>query len=179
MKNYILGVVLGGAVLFLWGFFSWGVLPWHNMVANEFSSEQAVAKVLKENAPAAGVYYLPFAEEWQNAGETAAFVNVLPEGLNASMGELMVTAVLGQMIAALLVLLLLRNTTGLNYLQRVAFVTLVGLTIGFVGHFPYWNWFGFSDAYVLVAIIDSMIAWTLAGFVMSAFVKGKNTLRSF
>ena len=92
-----------------------------------------------------------------------------------SMVDMMATAILGQIIAALLVVLLLRNTSGLNYLQRVAFVTLVGLTIGFIGHFPYWNWFGFSDSYVFVAIVDSMIAWTLAGFVMAGFVNGKKT----
>ena len=175
MKKYILAVVLSGVVLFVWGFFSWAVLPWHNLVAQEFSSEQAVAQVLKDNAPVAGVYYLPFAEVGHKSGEAAAFVNVLPNGFEVSMVDMMATAIIGQMIAALLVLLLLRNTSGLNYLQRVAFVTLVGLTIGFIGHFPYWNWFGFSDSYVFVAIVDSMIAWTLAGFVMAGFVNGKKT----
>ena len=170
MGKYVLAVVLSGVVLFIWGFFSWAVMPWHYTVANEFSSEQAVAQVLKENAPRAGIYYLPFAEEDHKAGETAAFVNVLPDGAEMNMGKQMGQALLGQMLAALLVLLLLRNTSGLNYLQRVGFVALVGLTVGFVSHFPYWNWFGFADAYVLVTILDSVIAWTLAGFVMAWFV---------
>lgn len=175
MKSYILAVVLGGVVLFMWGFFSWAVLPWHQMSANEFTDELAVAKVLKDNAPAAGIYFLPFAEEDHREGETTAFVNVLPDGFDMDMGKLMGKAIGGQMIAALLVLLLLRNTSGLAYLQRVGFVALVGLTIGFVSHFPYWNWFGFSDVYVLVTVVDSLIAWTLAGLVMAGFVHGKNS----
>ncbi|MGB5440851.1 MAG: hypothetical protein WBN90_14525 [Gammaproteobacteria bacterium] len=88
---------------------------------------------MKENAPRAGIYYIPFAEEDHEAGETAAFVNVLPDGVEMNMGKQMGQALLGQMLAALRVLLLLRNTSGLNYLQRVAFVALVGLTVGFVG----------------------------------------------
>jgi len=173
MKKNILAVALGGVVLFLWGFFSWAVMPWHYTVANEFSSEQAVAQVLKENAPNAGVYYLPFAEQGKKAGETSAFVNVLPNGPEMNMGKQMGKALLGQMLAAFLVLLLLRSTSGLGYIQRVGFVALVGLTVGFVSHFPYWNWFGFSSAYVLVTIVDSLIAWTLAGLVLARFAGGE------
>jgi hypothetical protein len=42
-----------------------------------------------------------------------------------------------------------------------------------VSHFPYWNWFGFSAAYVIVIILDSLIAWTLAGLVMARLVDGQ------
>ena len=87
----------------------------------------------------------------------------------------MATAVIGQFVAALLVLLLLRTTSNLGYVGRVAFVGLVGVVIGFASHFPYWNWFGFSTAYVLVIIADSAVAWTLAGLVMARFVTGRTT----
>lgn len=173
MKKYMLAVALSGVVLFLWGFFSWAVMPWHFMVANEFASEQAVAQVLKDNAPIVGVYYLPFAEADLKAGETSAFVNVLPNGSETNRGKQMGKALLGQMMSAFLVLLLLRSTSGLDYMQRVGFVALLGLTVGFVSHFPYWNWFGFSGAYVLVTIVDSLIAWTLAGLVLARFVGGE------
>jgi hypothetical protein len=175
MKNRILAVLLSAVVLFIWGFVSWAILPWHNSVANKFSQEAAVAQVLKLNAPAAGIYMLPFAEEDHKPGETAAFVNVLPNGFDMNMGKLMGTALFGQIIAALLVLLLLQNTSGLNYVQRLGFVTLVGLVIGFVSHFPYWNWFGFATSYVMVTIMDSVIAWLLAGLVLAKFITGKNT----
>jgi hypothetical protein len=173
VKNNIFAISLCAIVLFFWGFVSWAVLPWHDMVANKFTSESSVSQVLKQNAPTAGVYYLPFAEEDHKPGETAAFVNVLPDGFEMNMGKLMGRAMLGQLTAALLVLLLLRKTSNLNYRERVRFVALVGVVIGFVSHFPYWNWFGFSTSYVLITIIDSLIAWSLAGLVMAKFVVGK------
>ncbi len=175
MKNNILAILLSAAVLFIWGAISWTLLPWHNTVANKFINESSVSQVLKENAATAGVYYLPFSEEDHQSGEAAAFINVLPNGYEMDMGKLMGTAMFGQLVVALLVLLLLRTTSGLSYWQRVSFVTLVGLVIGFAGHFPYWNWFGFSTSYVLVTIVDSVIAWFLAGLVMAKFVKGKMT----
>lgn len=175
MKRNILAVVLCGLILFIWGFISWAILPWHDMVANQFTDESAVSQVLKENAPAAGIYYLPFSEENHNPGEAAGFMNILPDGFDMDMGRLMATAMLGQLAAALLMLVLLNHTSGLNYLQRVTFVALVGLTIGFVSHFPYWNWFGFSSAYVLVIILDSLLAWCLAGLVMARFITGKQS----
>ena len=168
-----LGVVFSGVVLFVWGYVSWVVLPWHDQVANRFTSEEAVAAVLKENAPQAGIYYLPFSQLDQGFGETAAFVNVLPDGHAAGMVQMMAVAVVGQWVGALLVALLLGHTFALGYVRRVRFVALTGLVVGFVSHFPYWNWFGFSTQYFIVIILDSLIAWLLAGLVMAMFITGR------
>ena len=173
MKKSSLAVVLGGLVLFLWGFVSWAILPWHENVAHKFSDEGAVAQVLKANAPEQGVYYLPFAEEDHKLGEPAAFVNVLPQGFDMNMGKLMGIGLITQIISAFLVLMLLRQARGLHYIGKVMFVALVGLIIGFVSHAPYWNWFGFSSAYVGVIILDTVVGWTLAGLVLARFTEDK------
>ena len=173
MKNCILAVVLSAVVLFVWGFVSWAILPWHNAVANKFADESAVASVLRENAPHAGVYYLPFAQEDLKPGALFAFANVLPEGVETGMGGMMGLALLGQAVSALLVRLLLCRTANLDYWGRVRFVALAGVAIGFVSHFPYWNWFGFSTSYTLVIILDTLIAWFLAGLVLARFAGGK------
>ena len=174
MKNCILAVILSAVVLFVWGFISWAILPWHNAVANKFADESAVSAVLKENASSAGVYYLPFAQEDLKPGALFAFVNVVPDGVDMNMGEMMGLGLLGQAVSAALVLLLLCRTSNLDYQGRVRFVALAGVAIGFVSHFPYWNWFGFSTSYTLVIILDSLIAWLLAGLVMARFVEGKS-----
>ena len=174
MKKCVLAVVLSAMVLFAWGFLSWAVLPWHNAVTNQFADESAVSEVLKENAPAAGMYYLPFAQEDLKPGAVFAMANVLPDGFDTGMGGMMGLGLLGQAVSAMLVLLLLCKTSNLDYWGRVCYVALAGLTIGFVSHFPYWNWFGFSTAYTLVIIVDSLIAWFLAGLVLAKFVEGKS-----
>ena len=173
MKKNILAVFLAGCVLFLWGFVSWVILPWHNWVSHKFSDERAVSQVLKQNATTAGVYYLPYAEEDHKPGEAAAFVNVLPNGFDMNMGKLMGTALLGQILSAFLVFLLLRQVSHLSYWNKVWFVARVGLAIGFISHFPYWNWFGFPGPYILVTILDVLIAWVLAGLVLARLTQGK------
>lgn len=173
MKNNLIAVLLGSVILFVWGFVSWTILPWHNSVSNKFGDESAVAQVLKSNAKTPGIYYLPYAQEDHKTGEATAFVNILPNGLEMNMSKMMGVAMIGQILSALMVLLLLRQTSGLSYWNKVGFVSLVGLTIGFVSHFPYWNWFEFSSAYILVTILDIIIAWILAGLVMAKFAQTK------
>ncbi len=141
-------------------------------VAHAFTDESPVTQALKENAPEAGIYYLPFAEEDHKPGVPAAFINVAPDGYDMNMGKKMGIGFLGQVAAAFLVLLLLQRTKNLRYWERVGFVALVGLTIAFASHFPYWNWFEFSGSYFLVILLDSVIAWTLAGLVMARVEKG-------
>ena len=173
MKDNLLAILLSAAVLFVWGYFSWAVLPWHMSVAHQFTDESSVIQALKENAPEAGIYYLPFAEEDYKPGVPAAFVNVVPDGYDMNMGKKMGIGFIGQMAAAFLALMLLRRTVNLHYRERVGFVALVGLTVAFISHFPYWNWFEFSGSYILVILLDSVIAWSLAGLVLAKFVAGK------
>lgn len=169
MKKNLLLSVLAGIVLFVWGFVSWVVLPWHNMVANKFTNEAPVSQVLKENAPQAGVYYLPFSEKDHGPNQVGAFANVLPQGYDMNMGKKMAVAVVTQIIGAFLVLTLLLHAAGLSYWRKVGFITLTGLSIGFVSQAPYWNWFEFSTPYVLVTIVDIAVGWTLAGLAVAKF----------
>lgn len=167
MKRHLIKAALAGVVLFAWGFLSWAVLPWHNAVANKFVDEIAVESVLQIAAPKNGVYYLPFNPDDHKPGRAAAFVNVLPQGFRRGMGAMMAMAVVGQFLSALLVLYLLKQAALSTYGKRVRFAAVTGGAIGFISHFPYWNWFGFSTAYVAVIVLDSVIAWTLAGLVLA------------
>lgn len=170
MKKNLLLSVLAGLVLFVWGSVSWVVLPWHNMVANKFTNEASVSQILKENAPRAGVYYLPFSEKDHGPNQVGAFANVLPQGTDMNMGSKMAVAVVTQIIGAFLVLTLLLHASGLSYWGKVGFIALAGFSIGFVSHMPYWNWFEFSTPYVLVTVVDITVGWTLAGLAVARFV---------
>src|SRR5262245_12672403 len=107
MKRNLLLSLLAGVVLFVWGFVSWVVLPWHMNVAKKFADETAVAQFLKQNAPEGGIYYLPFSEKDYPAGQTTAFMNVRPNGYGSDMGKAMAIGFIGQAISAFLVLTLL------------------------------------------------------------------------
>lgn len=167
MKRDVLAVAVASVVLFVWGFLSWAVIPWHDAVTNGLTDEAAMSESLRANAPVAGVYMLPFDQDELEEGTTTAFINVLPNGFETTMGGMMGVALIGQALSAALVLLLMKRASLPDLGSRVCFAALVGLAIGFISHFQYWNWFGFSTGYVLVIIIDTVIAWTLGGFVLA------------
>lgn len=173
MKKNILLSLVAGVMLFVWGFISWAVLPWHMMVANKFTDEAAVSQALKANAPQAGVYYLPFSEKDHGPNQAGAFANVLPQGTEMNMGRQMAIGLITQIVSAFLVLSLMSMTTSLSYWSKVGFFALAGLTIGFVSHAPYWNWFGFPASYVSITILDILIGWTLAGLTVAKFAESK------
>ena len=169
MKRRLWLSVLAGLVLFVWGFVSWAILPWHMTVANQFLNEAAVSQVLKQNAPRPGVYYLPFEEQNSVPGQGGAFANVLPGGMPMDMGSQLSIGVLTQVLSAFLVLSLLAIAGGGGFGRVVAFFALVGLIVGFVSHAPYWNWFGFPLDYVGATVADSIVGWTLAGMAVGRF----------
>ncbi len=167
-------VIVSAIILLAWGAVSWMVLPWHQMVANQFTNESEVAETIGANAPKPGIYYLPFSHEDHKAGKTAAFVSTLPQGYPPSMKKQLLIQFAGDLISVLIVIYLLSQTAGLGYWGRVGFVALMGAAIGFMSHFPYWNWFGFPIPYVAVIVIDSFIAWFLAGLMIARLV-ARNT----
>ncbi len=89
------------------------------------------------------------------------------------MSKQLLTQFVGDLIGVLIIVYLLSQTAGLSYWRRVGFVSLLGAAIGFISHFPYWNWFGFPTPYVGVIVIEGLIAGFLAG-LMIAKLFGKN-----
>ncbi len=60
IKKILLSALLGGIVLFLWGFISHEVLPLYKNSLVQFKSEEAVTQAIVANAPAPGVYFMPY-----------------------------------------------------------------------------------------------------------------------
>lgn len=174
MRSMLTAAVLGAVVLFLWGWFSWMVLPWQMAVSNRFADEAAVQQALKMNAEQRGVYYLPFENGDERPGEPVAFVNLLPDGWGAGMAKTMIVGLVGLIVAALLVLRLPGLARIPTYRGRAGFIALAGLAIAFYTNFVYWNWYRFPTAYTLVQMLDALIGWALAGLVMARFVRPKS-----
>lgn len=171
MKKVLMASVVAGIIMFFWGFVSWTVLSWHQDVSHRFSDEAAMEASIKAQAPEAGIYFLPFEEEGFKEGGASMFASIVPE-YHLNMPVTLGVGLLCYIISAFLVVVALRMTHGLSYGQRLGYICLLGLIIGFVGHFPYWNWMNFSTPYVLVMIIDSVISWLLAGLVIAKWIEG-------
>ena len=184
MKQMVLGGVLGGIVVFVWGMVSWMFLPFHHQSFQKFQNETMVQEVLVANAPKAGVYVLPNLPEKEKNFSSSTFsflmkkthekmekgpsalVSMRPKGCGP-MGISMLRGLGIQILGAFFVTWLLLQTNIKNYFSKVIFVTIFALAAGIVCHLPQWNWWGFSTPFTLLEIADLLIGWTLAGFVIA------------
>jgi hypothetical protein len=183
LKSLLLGAILGGITAFLWSFISWSVLPWHIKQLRSFQNEDEVTSVISSHAPQSGIYLLPLgppqegltADQKKAADEIRTqkmqkgplvFAAIRKEGFG-SFPKVLLTQLLCQMFAALLLTWMLLQTTGLSYARRVAFLVIAGLAASVIADLPNWNWWAFSGAYTAVNLIDYTLTWLLAGLVIA------------
>lgn len=184
MKKLILGGLLGGLIVFVWGMVSWMVLPWHNLSMRKFTDESAVEKVLTANAPHGGLYVLPngcagtenLSPDQKKAAMKvsfekmekgpSAFVVFRPNGT----GKMFINMAKGialQMLLALMMTSLLLKAKPEHYSCRLGLVVMIALTAGLMCHVPNWIWWKFPTKYVAVEIADLVVSWFLAGLVLA------------
>jgi hypothetical protein len=189
-KRLALGSLLGGIVLFVWGAIAWMVIPWPGDPLRAFTNEAAVVQAVTANAPRSGNYLLPIeskrapgiTDEQYKAARQAAmdrmthgpmiFAVVRLEPMGSTARPLLIQ-LLTQLVLALMAGFLLLQTGRLSYRGRVLFLTVVGVIIFVGGHADEWNWWSFSNAYMLMQFGAIVIGWLLASFVIAAFVRGR------
>jgi hypothetical protein len=174
MQKLIKGAVLGGVILFIWGFVAWMVLPWNKMHMMKFKNEQKVAQAVMDGAPTSGIYVLPnYMDMPKHSKERAVgeqemrqgpyvFAAVSLTGRDPSMAMSMIQGFIVKVIGAFLVTWLLLQTK-LAFRKQVGFITVVGLTVGFLAAMPYVIWFGFPAMFAWACIFETTIGWFLAG----------------
>ena len=189
-KPLALGSILGAIILFVWSAIAWMLIPWPGEPLRSFTNEDAVLQAIKENASRSGTYIVPnmpnrtpgMTDQQYNAAVQAVedkmcrspfvFVSVRLEPFT-SMAKPLVIEFFTQFIVALLATFLLLQTSGLSYKSRIIFLTVIGVIIFVGGHVDEWNWWSFSNAYMLMQLGAIVIGWFLASLVMAKFVTGK------
>lgn len=170
------GALFGGLVMFVVYWVSWGLLPFHKESMSSFKNEAAVAKVLTDNAATSGIYVLPTPPDMsaplsKNAiTKPFAYASIKVEGvggkeeMNKQIGKQLALCLL---LAVLLTCLLkCKSCCGCP----VVFSAKVGLFAGLVATIPGVIWFHFPLSSVIFCLIDTVIAASLAGLVISKFV---------
>jgi len=162
------GGVLGGLTMFLWGNVSWMLLHWHQASLLSFRNEVAVAQVLIENTPRAGVYVLPHPLKSSPVpvpkGGARAFVAFDSRGLE-SRGRPIGGGVLVQILGGICLTWLLYPVK--KYWGRVFSAGAAGLFASIVADLPNWTWWSFSNNYTAVALIDRTLSGLMAGLVIA------------
>jgi hypothetical protein len=181
VKKLLLGSLIAGFAMFMWGFVSWMALSWHQ--PRSVKNEQAVLEVLKANVTEHGLYMVPGAlnadgshkseEEWMK--QTAAgpvMSGVIRPGANhRSMASYMGWGFATQWFCALLVGLMISRVP-MPYPCIIKLCAMLGVLITAVNHLPNINWYDFPVNDIWPFLVDNVVTMTLAGAILGRFVGG-------
>lgn len=184
MKQLLLAALVGGIILFMWGWLSWSVVPIHASTIKTIENEEAVVSTMHVNMTQEGVYAFPgmpaaddqtAVDEWTQKYKQGPVGMVIynPEGSEPMMGSQMFAGFIISMISAYFAAWFLSRSTAVSstYFARVAYFGMLGIFISVVSHLVNWNWMGYPLDYTVGWVMDAVIGWILAGLGIAAIVK--------
>jgi len=183
----IVAAIVGGIVMFAWGFVSHMILGVGDNGMKSLSNEDAVIAALKSNINEPGIYFVPGMdmsrtptnEEWAafskkaEAGPTA-FLVYNPTGETPFSAKQLGIEFASNVLGALIVAFIL-NWTAPSIGKRIIIATLIGLA-GWVSiEISYWDWYRFPGAFVTGELIEQVVGWLLTGAAIALIIKRKVT----
>jgi len=183
MKAIMIGGLLGGLMMFFWGFVAHMLLPLGDVGLLQATAPQqeAVLATMHDNFPqGAGIYLLPMDKAaWEDKAQAKAFgaralalpyafVVYQPQGLdmmNDMSGNLIkeaLTNLLSALVAAYLV-----SFAAVGFGRRVLLVTLLGVFGWLTNMVGMWNWYRFPGDFVLAGLVEGVVGWLLAGLLIA------------
>ena len=183
-KKIVLGGIVAGIVVFIWGAVSHMVLGLGEAGIKGLPNEEAVLSALRANVTEPGFYFFPWGDmegskeqmdAWAEKYRTspAGIMIYKPQGGEMMPPSMLITELVTNILAALIAAFLLsRALGGLGGLfGKAAFVSLFGLFAGVEIDLSYWNWYGFPTSYTVSYIVQHVVGWFLAGLVLALFFK--------
>ena len=183
MRIVIAGL-LGGIVMFFWGFVAHMFLPLGEigMKTLPIAKQDVVLAAARDALGEPGIYMVPSFENMDDYGDEAkgtelsariaanpyAFIVYQPQGVDMvnGMGPFLarefVTNVLSAILAAFVV-----SFAAVAFGLRAALVGAMGLFAWLAVHVPYWNWYRFPLDFTLAGLAMQVIGWLLAGLAIA------------
>ncbi|MFN8281319.1 MAG: hypothetical protein U0V49_13650 [Saprospiraceae bacterium] len=170
MNKQIIATLVGAALLFLWQFLSWAILPVHQAMYGYTPNQDQIMTALNQNLNEEGTYMLPNVppgtshEQAQkdmevNKGKPWAMISY-HKSFDTSMGMNMFRAFCIDLISVFLLTLLLLRMTSIDYRTTI----ISSVSVGIIGYLtiPYLNsiWFNESSIGYLV---DAVVSWGAVG----------------
>jgi hypothetical protein len=171
-STLIKGGIVAGLVIFVVNSISWMSLPFHKQNMMSFKDEKAVARVIANNAEKSGVYVLPFvadpAKDKPAVDKPYVYATVKAEGVDMKNmnPQLIRYGILSFALGLLLTCLIKKMSCGCPILGSAK----IGLLAGLAATMPGVIWFAFPLNEALVCLADTVVAFALAGLVLSKTV---------
>jgi hypothetical protein len=183
MKRILIGGIVAGIAVFVWGALSHTILPTAKLGIKQIPNEEAVLSAMKASIQEPGFYFFPGMdlsreptpeeESAWNARYLAGPTGVLvyhPTGSTPMSPQQLLAELASNIIAALLAAFVIFHVAA-GFGQRALIVTLLGLFAWMSVSVSHWNWHGFPASTTLNEAIDQVGGWFFGGLVLAAIVK--------
>ncbi len=185
MMRLLISGLVGGILMFIWGFLAHNTLPLNDVGIKTLPNEPVTLSTFKTNISEPGFYFFPgmdsnktLTTEEQNAwaekykaGPTGVLI-YNPTGENPfSINRFLIEFVSDT--AAVLVVAFILSLIAPSFSKRVLVATLIGLTAWMSVLISYWNWYGFPTIFILSEAVDQIVGWFLIGLVVSLILGWK------
>ena len=185
MKKILWAGLVGGLVVFLWGTLSHTLLPIGQMGLKPMPVSSPLLDAMKSGLSEEGLYYYPGreADRKQTEAEDAVWMTKYrmgPTGLllyrpngaepmsPGQLGIQLATDIFGALLLAYLLVAIAGSTGAQVPLAKLLRISCVaGLFAWASISIAHWNWYGFPRAFVLAELIDQVVGWMLAGWIMA------------
>ena len=174
----IIAAVLAGIVMFMWGAVSHVALGLVDSSMKQVPNEAAVMSAMKTNLTEPGLYVLPGMDMSHKGteAEQAAWAAKYAEGPTAvliysptgedAMSPRKFVIELASNIAAALVVGMILMLASVSFSRGVSIAALVGMAGWLSINVSYWTWYRFPTNFVTAELVDQIVGWLLAGFVL-------------
>jgi hypothetical protein len=179
----IIAAVLGGLVMFMWGAVAHMFLGIGEAGVSQMPTEATMVAAMKANITEPGFYFIPGMDKKKETTpeERAAWEAKYKEGPRAiliyqptgdePMSVKQLGTELASNIAAALVVGMILIFSTVSFGRGVIISTLVGLAGWLSINVSYWNWYGFPTNFVTSELIEQIVGWLLAGFVLGFILR--------
>ena len=187
MIRVVLAAIVGGVLLFVWGFVAHMLLPFSKDAVKQMPNEQVVLSTLQTNLPERGMYFFPGMDtsrqptpEEQTAWEAkiasgpSGLLVYRPSGGTGMTARTLVAEFFSNVLAALVAAMVLLGVRG-SYGARVFTVAALGIVAWLSVSVSQWIWYGFTSPFLFADFVDQFGGWLLAGFGIAAMLKPKRT----
>ena len=185
LKQIIIGGIVGGIILFLWGFFSWAVMDWHHATLKSHEGINKVVENIDKHLPGTGVYYFPpITFELDDEEKMEAWTELhrtKPHGMIfyvATPGDPMppirlvrgfLADVIASMMATILLVMALPNLS--SYWNRVIYVTSLGVFAIMSVHLVNGVFHDMPPSWTAGVGLDLAASWLLVGLALGGLIK--------
>ncbi len=171
MKNILIASIVGGILLFLWQFVSWGAANFHEPVQQYTEKQDAIMSFLNSQGLEEGGYIMPSLpktasqEEWEKMmeetqGKPWASVQY-HKAMDHSMGMNITRGLIIDILTVLLLCWIIRQFSLLSFSNIMMASLAAGMIVFFNANYTHYIWY--RDADIWIHLMDAVVSWGLVG----------------